>query len=305
MKRIQYTTLCSAIAVLAAVPVAAQKNSQNEPAKLPPHEQMQQHGKEFPLPTFVKAPLGTDATVQNGEGQVLGSIHDHVIDRKTGKVLFVAVATARGDEAKTYRVPFQRFEWNAEDGTLVLPIAEEQLAALPEYVETPPMKGGAKAEAMDAGSREKGKAHGMAMPQRGELTVTATHLVGSRIQATDDSKDALGTVDGLVLEPNRGTIAFVLASSSGSMASPCPIPWQAMTWADAPEGDESGHFTLERAAERIADAPKLEDGDLALLRRPEQLKRIFSFYGMKVPFTAEGHAGGKSAETKDRMKQGG
>lgn len=261
MIRTKQLTLVPALALLATAPALAQEGGgATQEAK--PQAQTQHTS------TFIKAPLGAKAIVENDEGQRLGVIRDHVIDARTGKVQHVVVGAGEGPQAAAHLVPYERFSWNAEEEQLVLALSAQELAALPKYEKMKPTPDGEGAEAREASAK----------PDPGRLT--ATEIAGSAIMARQDPFSQVGE---LVLEPERGVIVFVLAGRGAGEQNPYVIPWRAMTWTAAEEEGEQGAFMIGLAKDELQGAPKLEKGDVEKLKEPGTVERIYSFYKLTPP----------------------
>jgi sporulation protein YlmC with PRC-barrel domain len=272
MKHIRTLPLLPAFAFLAAAPLFGQDGSGIT-------QEEEQHAQERMSPTFVKAPIGSGAAIDNDAGERLGVVRDFVIDRRGGKVKFVAVGPAGDSKAQAHLVPYSRFSWDPEQQRLLLPINAEELDSMPHFdpMNLPPFDdigrvgGGA------------GSSPGSLAGEPREAAVLLPDLVSSEILGS--SVVAVGeefaSVRDLVLEPEQGTIAFILASGDSPEDSPYVIPWQAMTWTES--GDDRSHFALTNVEGDLAQAPRLEKGDMSRLVKKENLEAIYSFYALETP----------------------
>ena len=279
MKRTRILPLIPTLTFLAAAPLFGQDASGVT-------QDAQPRSEELKSPTFIKATIGPGAVVADGAEQRLGVVRDHVIDRRSGKVLFVAVGPAQDDKAQAHLVPYGRFSWDPEQQRLLLPISAEELGSMPEYdpMNLPPI-GGAGLEGGAAGSGSRPDRSGepkeaaVALPN-----LVSSEIFGSRIEAVRGKKFA--SVGNLVMEPDKGTIEFVLAAGDSSQDSPYIIPWRAMTWNDS--GDDRGHFALTVAEGDLAQAPRLERGNMSRLEQQEELETIYRFYALETPMLRAG-----------------
>ena len=259
MKRTKHLALVPAFAFLLACPFFAQENRGAKGHGKDAGQEEQ--GRMGWPPTFVTAPFGPEGIVLNEDGESLGVARDHFFHPRNGRVHSVVVGPAAND-GPARRVPYQRFVWNVEEKRLVLPMSAEELEKLPEYVP------------------EKQPAAGMAGKDKAHLA--ASEVLGGEILA---GTAPFAAASELVLEPRSGVIAFVLARTESAETDPYVIPLTAMTWSPAKD-DAKGRFTVAIDPERVAEAPKLEQGDKALLAKREVLERIHEFYGVSSPFAS-------------------
>jgi hypothetical protein len=59
-----------------------------------------------------------------------------------------------------------------------------------------------------------------------------------------------------------------------------------MTWNDS--GDDRGHFALTVAEGDLAQAPRLERGNMSRLEKQENLETIYRFYALETPILRAG-----------------
>jgi len=269
MKHATCLTLYPALAILSATPLFAQ-----EPVGTGPRGE-QHPERELRLPNFVKAQLGSRAVVSEESDQRLGVVRDHVIDRRTGKILSIAVGTAR-EGGDMYLVPFREFTFDAESKSLSLAKSLEELAAMPLY--DPATFNSAERLGMTDGSESaQGEAREAAAGQ-GRLNLASSVILGSRIGA---GTDPFGSVGELILNADRGTVAFALAKTEIAGGDPLVIPWAAMQWQDARDG--KGHFLVRIPGDDPSIAPTLERGDASQLQDEGTLSSIYGFYGITAP----------------------
>jgi hypothetical protein len=265
--RTRFTALVPAVALAAVAPLL--QPVQETPGK---HQG----------PVFVMATTGARAVVADEAGQRLGIAQEHVIDRSSGKVQFIAVQTDQG-QGRARLVPYDRFSWDAKQRKLLLPLEAAELEKLPEYdPESLQSLGGVAASstgAAKAGSGADGGSHEAGMPATQDLrNLASSEVVGSQVMA---ASGPFASIDGMLLDPERGTIAFVLARGARAGGDPYLIPWKAMRY-EVSE-DEEGSFALPMSAESLAQAPKLEGGDPSSLEQDGKLEEILAFYDLGSP----------------------
>lgn len=274
MKHAKYFTIVPALALLAVAPTFAQETGGDAGTE---QEQMQ----EQRVPSYVKAPIGKQAAVLNADEVQLGYVSDHVIERKSGKVLFVAVGTD-GAEDGARLVPYDRFTWDAKQQRLLLPLTPDELRGLPVYDRE--KLDGADHEAKGATDMPEGdgadKPGDDAMLRKERKNVASSELIGSAVTAAGAP---FATVGELVLEPKHGMVTFVLAHSEDAKNGPYVLPWQAMKYEISVELEGESRFTIAWSAEKLADAPTLKRGDLAPLKQAEKIDEIYSFYELESP----------------------
>lgn len=268
MKHVTCLTLYPALAVLAATPLFAQ-----EPVGTGPRG-VQHPERELRVPNFVKAQLGSREVVSKESDQRLGVVRDHVIDRRTGKILSIAVGTAREGGAM-HLVPFAEFSWNPEGQNLSLAKSLEELAAMPVF--DPRTFRAVERIGMTDGESAVGEAREAAAGQE-RLNLITTAILGSQVASGDDS---LGRVGELILNADRGTVAFVLAKKEAAGGDPLVIPWQAVKYETALDGN--GRFMVRIPGDDPANAPTLERADAKQLQDEETLTSIYGFYGVTPP----------------------
>ncbi len=288
MKQITSLTLIPALALLSVTPLFGQS-----PAEVIQDDAgTKQAEPEYKVPTFVKAGVGFRAVVNNEAGEQLATIQDHIIDRASGKIRFI-VLSAAGDEGdlRSLLAPYQSFTWNASKKELQLRLTAEELQALPEFDATKVQSLGAGKMA-EAGKKALDKAGDMtgdvkeaSMSKLNVLHLTSTTLLGSDIVAMDENFSAVGD---LLIEPNAGTLAFVLARDTAGMGDPYIIPFKALTWeaskrAVAGAELEGGRFVLAMTPDALIDAPKLRGGETASLKDKATITGIYRFYKLSAP----------------------
>jgi len=218
--------------------------------------------------------IGPAAGIESADGRALGTMQDHVVDRVTGRVLYVVVETA-GQSPRRALVPFGRFTWDTAKKELWLAAGEDELSRLPELDQkalqelgasgidgvTPPAK---PAEAT-APSRE-------ALPRN----LLASQIRKSLVLAQGAP---FGTIADLVLDPRQGVVAFALvAPNKDAQAPEVPVvPWRAL------QRDEQGRYGLSNAAAQMAEAPALPRTDLGKLRDAAFLEALNKFYRTPAP----------------------
>jgi hypothetical protein len=270
MKHAKYFTIVPALALLAVAPTFAQETGGDAGTE-------QEQTQEQRVPSYVKAPIGKRAAVLNAEEVQLG----YVIERKSGKVLFVAVGTDGAEDAARL-VPYDRFTWDAKQQRLLLPLTPDELRGLPVYDREKLEGADHKARGATDMPREDGadKPGDDAMLRKERKNVASSELIGSAVTAAGAP---FATVGELVLEPKQGMVTFVLAHSEDAKEGPYILPWQAMKYETSVELEGESRFTIAWSADKLADAPTLKRGDLAPLKQAEKIEEIFRFYELESP----------------------
>lgn len=285
MKHANYFSMIPALALLSTAPAFGQAGKDTTGTEQKPS---QEQGQELRLPTYIKAPVGTKATVLNAEEQQLGTVRDHIIEPRSGKLLFIAVgALNTGDDARL--VPYDRFTWDAKKQRLLLPLTAEELRSMPAYDRDSLIasdRADDEVEIDDVDDEMGDEVSDQVGKQTAKKHVATTMLFGSEVVATNEP---FATVSELIIEPEKGLVAFVLADSEDAKTGPFVIPWDAMTWeaAKTEDGESDSRFVIARSTDELADAPKLERGDLAALKQPRTLEQIFAYYELEAPIAKE------------------
>lgn len=257
--RLSKSAVLVPLLLLGAAPLIAQEGGAEQ------NPQGKEKTQPDPRPVFIDAALGAKAAVNGVDGQPLGTIHDHVIDRKSGRVGGVVLKAELAGEARLVLVPFGRFVWDAAARQLRADISKEELERMPEFE---PVEDGDAPEKGNSASAPK--------------TLASTEVLRSKVLA---EKDPFGTVSGLVLEPSRGTIAFLLVKPAGQGSDPYVVPWQAATWDSKAPAEGALQCAVAMAPDKLSGAPRLEGGDTRSLETdPTLLKGIYAFYGVEQPF---------------------
>lgn len=223
--------------------------------------------------TLARLSVGKSALVINEHGEWLATISDHVIDQKSGSIAFIIVDVPPGaEETRSLLVPFEKFTWNAKERRLKLHMTQEVLGALPEYdPATLQALGQPEKDAEGKQPLEAGDDVGCeAKPQRFML---GTHLVKARINAQDKP---FCSVSEILIDPTKNRIAFLAAQGKEEGNDPYVIPFDALKWAERPEGVRQ--LTIGLSLSDLADAPRVKTADLRLLEKKELIARIRSFY---------------------------
>lgn len=230
--------------------------------------------KDVTAPAFVPVKLGPQAPLLRPDGQPLGNIHDHVVDRETGKIPFSIVESSRPeDKGRRSLVPFERFTWNATKQALELPLTADELAKLPEW--------DPKALQSLSGLVGKAPAPKEGVPQDASAqkervkNLLASEIAKSPVTA---GGEAFGTIETALLEPQRGGIPLVLVAQA-PLAQPevFVIPWKAS------KHDDPKTFALSQSLADMEQAPKIPKGDLQPLADEAFIQSVLRFYKLSPP----------------------
>lgn len=143
--------------LVAALPALAQNQTQPQQQPQQQNEQPAQRRQAAPVPAdqrsqtprtdmntrqdsmraqgFASADKIRGATIENTNGDNLGSVSDLIIDRGSGRVTHVLLSAGGflGIGSKTVVVPFDSFRWNAANKRFTLETTPEAVKAWPEY----------------------------------------------------------------------------------------------------------------------------------------------------------------------------
>ncbi len=282
---------------------------QDQPAQ---EEQQAQPEHEAQPPLYLRVEIGPKAIVRDPMGVGLGAIHDHVVERATGRVLYVVVEPlARSEEEERVLVPFRRFALDATKRSLVLRASAEELSAMPSFdpdqIQTLRATGTTTAVGLEEASApetepvtdedEKPVVEG-AEHERRVLNLLASRIVGARVLAKD-AQAPFGSVRGLLLDPKLGTLPFALIHRADGAAADGELlvaPWAAL------QRDPEGRFALDKTIDELAAAPAVTADELLELLRDEQKRdEIYRFYGVTSPargLADDAEAGGQVDGTR-------
>ena len=224
---------------------------------------------------FVLLRSGPAARVHDADDVILGTVHEHVCLVRDGRITHAVLDTA----VSSVLVPFERFEWGAEGAGPILRMSALEVSELPVFDDglwgrlaareatADPTDSADPAEAADAEEAGAG-AH------RGRMLASA--LRDARVQSGDE---LFGTVRGLVLDPRRGRIAFVLITT-GSATPPVIAPWSQLRYQPAERPGDRSTLVLAKTLVEMADAPRIDPNALASLSEGPLLKEVRRFYGL-------------------------
>jgi hypothetical protein len=195
--------------------------------------------REAPVarPVFVRAERGPSATVRGADGRVLGWTRDQVLDAASGIVTHVVLETAAG---RTVAIASTRFAWDPYKKELWLAAGPAELSESSDFdpAELQRLEGPAwnVAGVFQAGripSTSSDSSHSVLASTVAQGPVT----VAGRV---------VGSVDALLLDPQRAEVAYVLVTprltTSGEepvgsrptaeASRQIPVPWSALTPGD-------------------------------------------------------------------------
>ena len=105
------------------------------------------------------------------------------------------------------------------------------------------------------------------------LLLLASSLMGTKVQ--NSRGENLGTIQDVVLDRQRGHIAYAVLSSGDLLGlgdRRLAIPWQTLTL------DPSRGLILDLGREALENAPTMDRGD-SLEMDSEELREIYIYYG--------------------------
>jgi sporulation protein YlmC with PRC-barrel domain len=267
MKLDRSTLLLPVLAALAAAPALSQSD-EPDGTPTPTEDKL----------VFAKLELGGTAVIQHTDGTRLGVPRNHVIDRRTGRVAAIVIELGfEGDEGhKQVAVPYERFAWNMEERSLLLPMQPEELAVLPVFDPAMIQTVGARNAAVEAVSSDGAHVRNLA-----SADLVGTELLGA--------EELFGAVTDLLLDPQRGQIAFLIVEGAVPSAHGLRyvIPWTATEWKAPTDPDsQRGSLLVPMTVAELAEAPKLERGSIRALEDPKTVAHIYRFYGIERPMSA-------------------
>jgi len=215
MKHPKTLALLSTLAVFTATPTFGQERG--EASQEGAERAMETERK---APTFIRATLGETALLNDEAGHRLGSMIDHIIDRETGKLQFIAVQL-REEVGPPRLVPFDHFRFDVETEHLILPVPRESLLAMPVFdAEILKTTGELNARAANA-EQHAGEAREAAMKKELPRRLAATTLMTTKVFAMNEH---FGSVAELLIDPEHGKVAFVLAHGTTTANDPYILP---------------------------------------------------------------------------------
>jgi hypothetical protein len=267
-------------ALIASLPAALAQEPQDpaKPAK-PPSGTLEKPAAGTEAPALVS--LVGNMQLADASGAIIGTIQDHVIDSASGRLVSVVVNLRLQPEgSKSVLVPFTRCEWDDAEKRLVARASAAELATLPEH-------------SQDKAKPDRGEARPAGADTRLPREVSSSQLLACKVKAKDDD---LGRAQGLLMDPEHGTIALVLVTTSDSPSlrpdvELLPVPWKAMkfrlepgvTTPDerAPDAQtEQGCLVLSKPKAELASAPRIKGGDPSVLQDAGLYGEIHRFYGI-------------------------
>jgi len=241
-------------------------------------------------PSFLSIAAGAKVQIKGAKDENLGLLQDHVIDRESGRVLFVVVGVKEeSGDTRSCLVPFQRFKFDAEKEELRLPVSSQEVLSMAEY-DPADLQSVGEMKSGSADSPKSGTTPGKAKgDQENDPDVklvrflSSSSVIGSGLLAENDP---FGTVSELVFEPTSGTVAFLLAKGPTG-GDPYVIPWKATTWKAGGRADatdvKNGSFVLPLAVDEMLEAPRLKGSDPAHIEGKKAIDGIYGFYKLTPP----------------------
>lgn len=255
-RRTTQRTLAAALVTLAVAGSSAARDAQalREAAVQAPVR----HADRAPV--LARLATGRDATLTDERGTALGTIHDFVVERATGRIAFAIVRSAE-DAAVLHLVPYRELAW--QGGRHVLPAVRyaESGAFRPETLKTwtPPAL------------RDPGDETG---DQR-----TPWMLFGdlSGLRVVGGVRTVGWSVDPIV-DVERGSVEYLTVragAGQGQGADPFVMPWPAL------DLNAEGSLELEATLD-LRSAPVLPAGSLTPLEAGEFREELDRTYGVRT-----------------------
>jgi hypothetical protein len=213
-------------------------------------------------PVLARLATGGAAVLTDERGTALGTVHDFVLERATGRVAFAIVRSAE-DAAVLHLVPYGELAWDAGRGRHVLPSARyaESGVFRPETLVTwtpPPLRG-------DAGDGSDERTPWMlAGDLSGLRVVRGLRTIGWSLDP--------------IVDVERGSVEFLTVGAGhgqGQGADPFVMPWPAL------DLNAEGSLELETTLD-LHSAPVLPAGSLIPLEAGEFREELYRHYGVRT-----------------------
>ena len=212
-------------------------------------------------PVLARLATGRDAVLTDERGAPLGTVHDFVVERATGRVAFAIVRSAE-DAAVLHLVRYGELAWDAGRGRHVLPSVRyaESAAFRPETLRTwtpPALRDGD--EAVDERTPWM-----LAGDLSGLRVVRGVRTVGWSVDP--------------IVDAERGSVEFLTVAAGhgeGQGADPLVMPWPAL------ELKADGSLELETTLD-LHSAPVLPAGSLTPLEAGEFREALYRHYGVRT-----------------------
>lgn len=109
------------------------------------------------------------------------------------------------------------------------------------------------------------------------------HLISSdRVEGTNvynTQGDKLGSVDRLMIDKQKGRIAYAIMSFGGFLGlgeEYHPLPWDTLTYDNDKEG-----YVVNLSKDQLNDAPRLKREDTERLHDDAYARNVYGYYGIR------------------------
>ena len=246
------------------------------------------------LPFCHKATDIVGSKVKNTKGEDLGKVEELVIDPGSGSIEYAVISfggfLGMGD--KYFAVPFSLLRApEVPEGDkwahFTFDVDKSRLEKAPGFdknnwpdVATPDWS---KEVDVFYNTKRATEAASAVDANKDLRLVKASDLVGKKIENT--SKDNLGDIKELVLDPRRSRVSYIVMKSGGFLGMGdklFAIPWQAIKFDRKEKKDE---LVLNVSKERFEKAPEYKDKEWNRMSDPAWVEDVYVYYGARPYWT--------------------
>ncbi len=105
--------------------------------------------------------------------------------------------------------------------------------------------------------------------------VSSVEVVGDEVHGANG--ESLGRIEDVLLDVERGRVAYVVLSPVGAIGKLFAVPWEAMS-IDVSRGGDGWRLDVDRA--RFAAAPGFARGEWPNFADPQFAAGVYSYYGI-------------------------
>jgi len=243
------------------------------------------------MPFCHKASDVIGSKVRNPKGEDLGKVEELVVDPVTGKIDYAVLSfggfLGLGD--KLFALPYSMLKAppvpeSSRFASFTLDIEKSKLEKAPGFPKDnwPDIQTTGFIEGIDKyyGTSRTGTTKAVDANARLELC-KASEIIGKDI--VTPTKDDLGDIKELVLDPSRGRVTYFVLSSGGFLGlgdKLFAIPWEAVKVTR--EGDKAKpRFVVAISKERFEKAPEFTEKEWPRMSDPVWVRDVYSYYGYR------------------------
>jgi sporulation protein YlmC with PRC-barrel domain len=233
--------------------------------------------------------------VHDSSGDKVGKITDVVFDPSSGKISYFVLSSGGlfGIGEKGYAVPFQAFQFRANEDYLTLSMEKERLKNAPEarsdlaydsdfaarvdefYGVGPATSAGTSTTRMDSSTA------GMAGKESHWGFASSENVNGMRV--TDSRGEDVGKIHDIVFDPSSGRIGYFVLSSGGLLGAgekKYAVPFQSFQW-----NVDRKTLALKVDSEKLKNAPEFRS-DMSYDR--DFATRVDQYFGVSPSWDSSG-----------------